>query len=533
MWELALVLAASALGCVAIAYFLRLAPQADGAALAPAEPLRDDLVLAGATAACAFVLAALRGTAHPFDRGSLRLGGFLAASVVAGAVVTAIARELRRRFPPSASDVPLARFAPAALFHPLASSLLLGALVGIASGTSHALGDPAKLAPAILPLVVGFALGALIPALGKNDPRTESDGALALETCAAMTLGVHFFQRDGALVAPLALRASALSFVFAPPVLRALFAATTLAAAFAFRRPPNETDGRAFGRAFHVGVVLATIALAGTSFALLGPLALPSLFAGAAGAAATMAAWALAGRREGGGILAVGASLLATAVAAMIAIKLLSLTDARHGALFGVAYAALGARGAAGLLDVVARTGDEEARATLEDVERSRARAARLPAEAIGILLVPLAVGAAAAAAACGRWAVTSALPTTDGAELFTQCELAGAAGSSATILDPAPLAAALLGVGLTALRPPVKLGSRIAGMLVAAAGLAVAAILGHVMGGGAQSALAACALAAGITAIVARSSEGPRRAIGASGALLGAMALAFAPMLG
>ncbi len=533
MWELALVLAASALGCVAVVYFLRLAPRAQESS--PAEPLRDDLLLALATAAAAFLLAALRGTVHPFDRVSLRLGGFLAASVALGALVTLGARELRRRFPPTDAPVPLAGFAPAALFHPLASSLLLGGLVAIASATSHALGDPQRLAPAILPLVVGFALGALVPTFGKAgaSAATNADGALALETCAAMTLGVHFFTRDGGLLGPAALRASALSLVFAPLVLRALFAATTLAAAFAFRRTEKD-DVRALGRAFHVGVVLATLALAGTSFALLGPLALPSLFAGAAGAAATMLAWAIASRtKETSAVATIGGTLVATAVAATIAIKLLSLTDARHGALFGIAYAALGARGASGLLDVIARASDDEAGTALDDAERTRARAARLPAEALGVLLVPLAVGAAAMAAACGRWAATTNLPLTDGAELLTQCELAGAAGAAATVLDPAPLAAALLGVGLTALRPPAQFGSRIAGVLVAAVGVAIAAVIGHVVGGGAQGALAACALAAGITSVIGRLGAGPPRAIGASGALLGAMALAFAPMFG
>ena len=123
----------------------------------------------------------------------------------------------------------------------------------------------------------------------------------------------------------------------------------------------------------------------------------------------------------------------------------------------------------------------------------------------------------------------------TDGSELSTQCELAGIAGGPATILDPAPLAAALLGVGLSALRPPSQLGTRTAGALVAAVGIAICAILGHVLGAGAAGALAACALAAAIAAVVARFStgDGARRGIGTSGVLVGAMALAFAPMLG
>ena len=68
-----------------------------------------------------------------------------------------------------------------------------------------------------------------------------------------------------------------------------------------------------------------------------------------------------------------------------------------------------------------------------------------------------------------------------------------------------------------------------------AAVGIAVCAVLGHLLGAGAAGALAACALAAAIAAVVARFSpgDGARRGIGTSGVLLGAMALAFAPMLG
>ncbi|CAN5144168.1 hypothetical protein BH09MYX1_BH09MYX1_07310 [soil metagenome] len=526
MWELALVFAASALGCLAVAYFVRIAPKS-AAPLAPSEGLRDDVQLALGVAACAFLLAVLRGTAHPFDRGSLRLGGFLAASIACGALTTIVARELRRRNAPRSDNAPLAAFAPAALAHPLLSSLLLGLLVAIASLTSRSLGDPTHLAPAVLPLVVCFALGALVPSFGKADSESRGDGIIALETCAAMTVSVHFFERDASLLGVTSLRASALSLALVPLVLRSLFAATTLAASFAFRRREGEPVGRALTRALYVGVVLATIALAGASFALLGALALPCLFAGAAGAFATVVAYELASRRPGATTTA--GSLAIAAVAAVASIKLLSLTEARHGALFGVGFAALGARGAAGLLDVVARAPLGTANAAngaLDDVERERADAARLPAEALGVLLIPLAVGAAAMVASCTRWAAAGTLPDGDVAELLTQCELAGASGMPATILDPAPLAAALLGFGLAALRPPSHFGTRAAGILVAAVGVALAAIIGHVLGAGAQGALAACALGGGIAAVARKNSCG-------SGVVLGAMALAFAPMLG
>lgn len=531
MWELALVLAASALGCAALVYFLRIAPRS-GAPLAERENPRDDVLLALAAAACAFLLAALRGAAHPFDRPALRLGGFLAASIACGAIVTVASREVRRRHPPAA-DAPFVAFGPASLVHPLLSSFVLGALAAIASLSSRSVGDPAHLAPAIVPLASGFALGALLPSFGKADPQSRDDGAVALETCAAMTVAAHFFEQDAPLLEPAQLRSSALAVTLAPLVLRSLFAATTLAATFAFRRAPGEPDGRALTRSLYLGVVLAVLALAGASFALLGALALPSLFAGAAGATATVIAYELASRQRG--LASAFGAFVATALAAAAAVKLLGLTDAKHGALFGVAFAALGARGAAGILDVIARAPVDSGAQSFDDVELERASGARLPSAALGLLLVPLAVAAAATSAACARWAAAGALPMTDGSELSTQCELAGIAGGPATILDPAPLAAALLGVGLSALRPPSQLGTRTAGALVAAVGISICAILGHVLGAGAAGALAACALAAAIAAVVARFStgDGARRGIGTSGVLVGAMALAFAPMLG
>lgn len=286
MWELALVLATSALGCAAVVFFLRSGRREESASAAD-EPLRDDVVLTVSFGALAFVLGALRSG---FARSGVRLGAFLALSVIAGAVATIVARRLRARAPASDGPLPLAGFGPSSVFHALLSSLLLGGLVAAASATSHALGDPEKLAEAVLPLVVGYAAGALLPSFGRTDPRANDDGAGALEVCAAMTLGVWFFERDGSLFGLRILRASALSLVFAPLVLRALFASAALAASFAFRRAEGEAAGKALGRAFYVGVTIAVVALACASFALLGPLALAATFAGTAGAAATVVA---------------------------------------------------------------------------------------------------------------------------------------------------------------------------------------------------------------------------------------------------
>lgn len=223
------------------------------------------------------------------------------------------------------------------------------------------------------------------------------------------------------------------------------------------------------------------------------------------------------------GHVAVFVALFVTALAATAAVKLLVLDGAHHGAVFGVAYAALGARGAGGILEIVSRA--PEGSPAFDDVERSRAAAGRLPGDALSILTVPLAVGASVMLASCTHWAAALELPDASASEVLAQCDLAGVAGSHATLLDPAPLAAALVGVGLTALRPPSQLGTRIAAVAVGMLGVATAAGIGHVLGSGPQPALGACALGAAIVALL-------RRTQVTSGAIVGALALALAPIV-
>ena len=518
MLEIALVLVASILGSGAGLYFLRDLRRGSSP---PWRSQREDVVLAVGVALLLGVAAGVRMGKSAFDPYGVRGAAFFALSVALGAGGTALAiraravvsaravdRARERLREERAFEHALASFAPGAFVGTWITCVLLSLLCTLASVTGRVLGDPQHLAPTIVPLVTAYALGSSLAFFGTEDAGEPSE---ALETCAAMLVGAHFFQVNAGahVVGPLV--ASALGLVLFPLAARAVFAVAAMAGTFAMRRTSSDAPMRALRQGFYVGATLVLLALAGVSASLLGPLALPSLFAGATGVAATVAVFELA-RRGAGPAALYTATFFAAGFAAIASATVLARTEWIHGAALGVVMAGLGAAGASGTLRVLAAaphisTGDraedgEHALAIEREMSPLRACAqnAELVALALGAVVVPMAVLDATSDATCLRWALTANLPSSDGASLLAACDLAGLGVTRIDLARPAVLVAAAAGLPISLLRPAPTLASRAAGVLfvflaVVLLGLLLRALDGHAAEGAAAATLVACIL--------------------------------------
>jgi len=543
MLEIALVLAASILGSGAGLYFLRDLRRGGSP---PARPLGDDALLALGVALLLGVAAGVRVGRSPFDAYGVRGAAFFALSIALGAggsllaararsVISARAVELARERlrEERAFELALASFAPGAFVGTWLTSLLLASLCTVASFTGRVLSDPQHLAPTIVPLVTAYALGACLPSFGTEDAGDPSE---TLETCAAMVVGAHFFQLNAGVLRVGPLYASALGLVLFPLAARAVFAVAGMAGTFAVRRTSSDAPMRALRQGFYVGATLVVLAMAGVSASLLGAVALPCLFAGATGVAATVAVFELA-RRGAGPAALLTATFFAAGGAAIASATVLARTEWAHGGALGVVMASVGAAGATGTLRVLASTPSIAVSARDEDGEhalaveretsplRACARNAELVALALGALVVPLAVLDATSEAACARWALTANLPASDGAGLLAACDVAGLGVAHIDIARPAVMVAAATGLPISLLRPAPGLASRATGVLVAFLAVLLLALLlraldGHAAEGAAAATLVAC--------LLGLRDDRTRRAT----ALFGAAALALAPLL-
>jgi hypothetical protein len=543
MLEIALVLAASILGSGAGLYFLRDLRRGSSPA---GRPQRDDVLLALGVALLLGATAGLRMGKSPFDAYGVRGAAFFALSVALGAGGTALAARARaiisaraverareRLREERAFEHALASFAPGAFVGTWLTSILLSLLCTVASITGRVLSDPQHLAPTIVPLVTAYALGACLPSFGTDDAGDPSE---TLETCAAMLVGAHFFQVNAGALHAGPLYASALGLVLFPLAARAVFAVASLAGTFAVRRTSSDAPMRALRQGFYVGATLVLLALAGVAASLLGSLALPCLFAGATGVAATVAVFELA-RRGAGPAALLTATFFAAGFAAIASATVLARTEWAHGAALGVVMASVGAAGATGTLRVLAATPSFSAGARDEDGEhvlaieretsplRACARHAEVVALALGAVVVPLAVLDATSDAACARWALTANLPAADGAALLAACDVAGLGVTHIDLARPAVLVAAAAGLPMSLLTPSPTLASRATGVLVTFLVVLLLALLlrafdGHAAEGAAAAALVAC--------ILGVKDERTRR----STALFGAAALSLAPLL-
>lgn len=543
MLEIALVLAASILGAGAGLYFVRDLRRGTSP---PGRSQRDDALLALGVAVLLGVAAGVRMGRSPFDAYGVRGAAFFALSIVLGAGGAALATRARaivaaraldrareRLREERAFELALASFAPGAFVGTWITSILLALLCTVASITGRVLSDPQHLAPTIVPLVTAYALGACLPSFGTEDAGDPSE---TLETCAAMLVGAHFFQLNAGALRSGPLYASALGLVLFPLAARAVFAVAGLAGTFAVRRTSSDAPMRALRQGFYVGATLVVLAMAGVATSLLGTLALPCLFAGATGVAATVAVFELA-RRGAGSSALLTATFFAAGGAALASATVLARTEWAHGAALGVVMAGVGAAGATGTLRVLAATPSITVGARDEDGEhalaveretaplRECARNAQLVALALGALIVPMAVLDATSDAACVRWALAASLPVADGAGLLAACDVAGLGVAHIDLARPAVMVAAATGLPMSLLRPAPALASRATGVLVALLAVLVLALLLHALDGHAAEGAAAATL---VACLLGLRDERTRRAT----ALFGAAALALAPLL-
>ena len=543
MLEIALVLVASVLGACAGLYFLR---DLRRGGAPPWRPQREDAALALGVAVLVGAAAGVRMGRSPFDPYGVRGAAFFALSVALGAGGAALATRARAVIATRAVDRArerlreerafehaLVSFAPGAFVGTWLTSILLSLLCTVASITGRVLSDPQHLAPTIVPLVAAYALGACLPGFGTEDAGEASE---TLETCAAMLVGAHFFQVNAGAHSVGPLYSSALGLVLFPLAARAVFAVAALAGTFAVRRTSTDAPMRALRQGFYVGATLVLLALFGVSASLLGTLALPCLFAGATGVAATVLVFEIA-RRGAGPSALLTATFFAAGFAAIASATVLARTEWLHGAALGVVMASLGAAGATGTLRVLAATppvtaggGDQDGEHALA-IEREMsplracARNAELVALALSAVVVPLAVLDATSDATCARWALTANLPTSDGAALLAACDLAGLGVTHIDFARPAVLVAAATGLPISLLRPAPTLASRATGVLVAFLAILLLALLLRALDGHAAEGAAAAALVASILGL---RDERTRRAT----ALFGAAALSLAPLL-
>ncbi len=501
MIEIAPVLIATALGAGGLGWVatsLRKQPVVGEAPPVPARAVRDD-ALAGAALAPVLLLAVAAGRGPtPFARDALAAGAWACGSCAAGVLVTTLARALRdwaaRAAAARAPDGgPLELAVRASAVGPLAD--LLGALAGLtvlvfaAWAVSGAFAAPQRLAPHVAWLIAGFASG--VAAVASGDERARPSSEAAVETGAAMLVAAYFFdQNSGALQAGPGYE-SALGLLLFPVAARALGAVAAVFGVASLRVGPRETEGAAMSRAFFVAAILTLFGIVGAASALSGSLWLVLVFCGAAGIAATAGVFSVA-RASARPRLVEVVSFLCVALAALASAAVAARSGKAHAAAFGVVVAAIGAQGAAVLLQVASGAQPDAWRETHE-----AARVAARVGAVLGALAVGLAVLDAVSAAACARWAMTMHAPAADHATLLTRCAVAGVAVRGIDVARPAVAVAVLGALVLGALvRGGPSLRARVRTTFVVVAAVCATGVLLRVGFGAGAQAVAGAALA-------------------------------------